>query len=901
MTTEAERLARAKEGSESWRAWGPYLSERQWGTVREDTSDTGEAWDSFPHDHARSRAYMRGEDGIAGICDDRQLLCFSVALWNGRDAILKERLFGLNNAEGNHGEDVKEYYYYLDSTPAHSYMRYLYKYPHAAFPYADLVETNKRRGRLEPEYELIDTGIFDDDRYFDVEVEYAKAGPDDLLVRITATNRGPETATLHLLPHLWFRNRWTQRETPKPTLRADGSAPAMIAAEHYRLGAMQLYCDGGPELLFCENETNRARIWGEKNRHPFVKDAINDYVVNGEQVAINPEQVGTKSAARYVFEIASGESKSVRLRLSASEHSDPFAPSFEETFANRVAEADEFYDSVTSPALDTEERRVFRQAMAGMLWSKQYYTFDVSRWLEERGAHPLTNSDRGARNSDWFHMVNADIISMPDKWEYPWYAAWDLAFHCVALARVDLDFAKDQMKLVISERYLHPNGQIPAYEWNFSDVNPPVHAWATLFLYNTEKAATGRGDLDYLSASFQKLVMNFTWWVNRTDPRGANVFAGGFLGLDNIGVFDRSEALPTGGFLEQADGTAWMALYCLNMLEMALELSERDPSYEDMALKFLEHFLWIAAAMNRIGDGNESMWDQEDGFFYDVLRTPDGNAQRLRVRSFVGLLPLCAVTVLEGETIARFPRLVERIQRFVGNHPAVAGAVHPLDRPGVADRRLLSVLSEDNLRRVLARLFDEGEFLAPHGIRSLSRFHAEHPFVFNVGPNEYRVDYQPADSTSETFGGNSNWRGPIWAPINAMVIRTLLQLHAYYGADFKVELPTGSGQMHTLFDVAANIAGRLASIFVPDESGRRPVFGGVEKFQSDPHWRDHLLFYEYFHGDNGSGIGASHQCGWTGLVALLLQLFAEMSGESVVRSGRHAAAKATAPKSSGDR
>ena len=881
MSAERTRLKDADSGAARWRRWGPYLSERQWGTVREDLSEGGAAWEYFPHDHARSRAYMRGEDGLAGICDERQLLCFAIALHNGVDPILKERLYGLTNSEGNHGEDVKELYYYLDSTPTHSYMKYLYKYPQSEFPYADLVATNAARGRDELEYELLDTGVFDGDRYFDVEVVYAKASPEDVLIEITATNRGPDPAPLTILPTLWFRNRWSRgswRSTPRPNLREVGQ---VIVGDHYRLGHRQLRCDRDAPILFCDNETNSERLFGEPNQYPHPKDAINDYVVAGRTDAVNPEQVGTKAAFCIELTIAPGDSETVRLRLQEPS-SDDF-DDFDEIVARRRAEADEFYDQIMSSALDDDERRVFRQSMAGMLWSKQYYTFDVSGWLEERGDHPLRGgTDKpGGRNADWFHMVNADVISMPDKWEYPWYAAWDLAFHCVAMARVDLEFAKNQMALMLSERYLHPNGQIPAYEWAFGDVNPPVHAWATLFLHNVEKTLGGGGDPEFLARSFQKLLLNFTWWVNRTDPRGANVFAGGFLGLDNIGVFDRSAPLPTGGFLEQADGTAWMALYCLNMLEMSLELAVKDPAVEDMAIKFAEHFLWIAVAMNQ-----QEMWDDEDGFFYDVLRI-GGRAERLKVRSFVGLVPFCAITVLEADTIKKFPRIVERVARFLGAYPELIGAVHPLDRPGVGGRHLLSVLDERNLRRVLARLLDPEEFLGDYGIRSLSRYHRDHPFVFSAEGHDYRVDYQPADSTSETFGGNSNWRGPIWAPINALIIRTLIQLHAYWGDDFQIECPTGSGQMRNLFEVAGEIAGRLASIFVRDpQSGRRAVFGGADKLQTDPHFRDHVLFYEYFHGDNGAGIGASHQTGWTGLIALMLQLFAEMSGESVIRGGR---------------
>src|SRR5205809_1891244 len=896
---EQRRLEEANASLLPWKRWGPYLSERQWGTVREDYSDTGEAWEYFPHDHARSRAYRWGEDGIAGISDDKQRLCFAIALWNGADSILKERLFGLSNAEGNHGEDVKEYYYYLDCTPTHSYMRYLYKYPQRAFPYADLVETNRRRSRRELEYELIDTGVFDDDRYFDVFVEYAKATPDDILIRITAANRGAGPAPLHLLPTLWYRNRWTWRSRrPKPTLAAaDGGAPGRsgILASHYRLGQRFLVSAGEAPLLFCENETNTERLFGIPNQHRYVKDGINDHVVHGGADTVNPARTGTKAAAQYRLTVPPGESAVVRLRFTEGAPADPSGEAFDDVFRARAREADEFYDSITPASLGADERRVMRQALAGMLWNKQYYYYDLDRWLAEHDAHPGAVAPRPrVRNREWFHVVNDDIISMPDKWEYPWYAAWDLGFHAVALGVVDLEFAKQQVALMLSESYLHPNGQIPAYEWNFNDVNPPVHAWATLFLYNIEKAVRGHGDVEFLSHAFQKLLMNFTWWVNRKDPSGSNVFEGGFLGLDNIGVFDRSAPLPTGGFLEQADGTAWMALFCQNMLEIALELAAGAPAYEHMALKFVEHFLWIAAAMNRVGGRHDRLWDEADGFFYDQLRLPDGRAVRLKVRSLVGLLPLCAATVIEADLIARFPSVVERVERFLAHHPELVQAVAPLDRPGVAGRRMLALLDEAKLRRVLARMLDEEEFLSPFGIRSLSRYHRDQPYVRTVEGQEYRVDYEPAEYSYVTFGGNSNWRGPIWAPINALLIRALLQLYAYYGAGFTVDCPTGSGRAMNLFEVSAEIARRLASLFVRDERGRRPVFGGAEKLQTDPHFRAPLLLYEYFHGDNGAGIGASHQTGWTGLVARLLQLYADASGEQILEAGRQAPAKIAA-------
>jgi len=899
MPTNAEqqRLRESAAGV-PWKRWGPYLSERQWGTVREDYSEFGNAWEHFPHDHARSRAYRWGEDGIAGICDDKQRLCFALALWNEADPILKERLFGLTNEEGNHGEDVKEYYFYLDSTPAHSYMRYLYKYPQRAFPYEDLVRTNRERSRRELEYELIDTGIFDDDRYFDVEVEYAKASPEDVLIRITAHNRGPDAAPLHLLPTLWYRNRWTWRSRrPRPSLRAEG--PNLIVAEHHGLGTLHLLCEGHPELLFTENETNTERLSGVPNEHPFVKDGIERALLHGELDAVNPARTGTKSAADYRLIVPAGGSATVRLRLRPpggdGDGPPPFGKEFDRTFADRRREADEFYDSITPASLSDDQRNVMRQALAGMLWSKQYYYFDLDRWLQEHDAHPWAASPkRHVRNREWFHMVNDDIISMPDTWEYPWYAAWDLGFHAVALAMVDLDFAKEQLELMLRDLYLHPNGQIPAYEWNFSDVNPPVHAWATLFIYTIEKQLKGQGDVAFLSHAFQKLLMNFTWWVNRKDPGGSNVFEGGFLGLDNIGVFDRSAPLPTGGHLEQADGTAWMALYCQNMLEIALELADRDPAFEDMALKFVEHFLWIAAAMNRIGAHQDKLWDEEDGFFYDLIRLPDGTAVPLKIRSLVGLLPLCAATVVEGAVVERFPEVVERIYRFLNHHPELADAVAPLDREGVGGRRLLALLDEEKLRRVLSRMLDEDEFLSPFGIRSLSRHHLEHPYVLEWEGREFRVEYEPAESAYGTFGGNSNWRGPVWAPINTLLVRALLQLYAFYGDSFTVECPTGSGRQMNLFEVSAEIGRRVASTFLRGPDGRRPLYGGTEKFQSDPHWRDLVLFYEYFHGDNGAGIGASHQTGWSGLVAKQLQMYADLTAGRVLAAGRAATAVSAA-------
>jgi hypothetical protein len=903
MNAEQTRLQEAREKNVPWRKWGPYLSERQWGTVREDYSEDGNAWDYFSHDQARSRAYRWGEDGLAGVSDDKQHLCLALALWNGKDPILKERLFGLTNGEGNHGEDVKEYYFYLDSTPTHSYMKYLYKYPQAAFPYSDLVETSKKRSRNEFEYELIDTGAFAGDRYFDVFVEYAKASPEDLLVRVTVHNRGPEAAELHVLPTLWFRNEWSWDAGPeRPALRQVAATPAraVVRATHAAVGERYLYCEGEVPLLFTENETNTQRIFGVPNRTPHVKDVIDSFVVHGREDAVNPEQTGTKVAAHYRLTVPPGESRAVQLRLTdvapeAIPHSNgpgsaPFGPQFEQVFAARKQEADDFYAEVIPPAVGPDGANVMRQALAGMLWSKQFYHYDVDKWLEERGSDPFQPARKQApRNDHWHHMYNGDIISMPDKWEYPWYAAWDLAFHVLALTLVDPDFGKGQLKLMLRERYMHPNGQIPAYEWNFGDVNPPVHAWATVFAYRLEKAKAGEGDREFLKSSFQKLLLNFTWWVNRKDRTGRNVFEGGFLGLDNIGVFDRSSPLPTGGYLEQADGTAWMALFCQNMLEIAGELALTDSDYGDMCLKFVEHFMWIASSMTHLG-GEVGMWDEEDGFFYDVLRLPDGRAQRLKVRSMVGLLPLCAATVFDGQVLAKYPELRERAKWFLTTRPELREAIHDPVKTGVAGRRLASILDEAKLRRVLEKMLDEDEFLSEYGIRSLSRFHEKHPYVTHVGGQEYRVDYLPAESDTGMFGGNSNWRGPIWMPVNALIVRALLQYYAYYGDAFTVECPTGSGRRMNLYQVAEEIGRRLANIFVKGQDARRPVYGGAEKFQSDPHWRDLVLFYEYFHGDNGAGLGASHQTGWTGVVARIMHLFATTTAEQVSELSKAAAA-----------
>lgn len=901
MNAEQTRLEQARNQQVPWKKWGPYLSERQWGTVREDYSEGGDAWNFFTHDHARSRAYRWGEDGLAGISDDKQHLCFALALWNGNDPILKERLFGLTNSEGNHGEDVKEYYFYLDSTPTHSYMKYLYKYPQAAFPYADLLETNRRRDRNEMEYELLDTGVFNDDRYFDVFVEYAKGAAEDILVKITAVNRGPEAAELHLLPTLWFRNDWSawiaesNRAAAKPHLRqieAPAGASA-VAVTHPLLGEFILACDGEVPLLFTENLTNHERLFpGEKNEGPYVKDGINDSVVLGKPNTVNPAQQGTKVAAQFRVTIGPCQSQVIRLRLSNTSmprRSNPFGPRFDEVFAGRLSEADEFYKSVTPPGLSEDAANVMRQALAGMLWSKQFFFFDGDNWLDEHHSNPLHSGYRHSRNSEWFHMLNEDVISMPDKWEYPWYAAWDLAFHTLPLSIVDPDFAKQQMELMLRPAYLHPNGQMPAYEWNFSDVNPPVHAFATLFLHRSEQALRGTTDVNFLKSTFNKLLLNFTWWVNRKDRFGKNVFEGGFLGLDNIGVFDRSAPLPTGGHLEQADGTAWMALFSQNMLELAIELAAEDPTYQEMAFKFIEHFYFIAAAMNR--PGADGMWDDEDGFYYDLLQLPDGSATRLKVRSMVGLLPLCATTVIEERQRDLVPLALAGMRKRLRRVPELVASMHPMgpEHFGVAGRGMVALLNPQRLRRILSKMLDPNEFLGPCGIRSLSKFHEQHPYVFHVNGQEHRVDYLPAESNSGMFGGNSNWRGPVWMPVNIMILRALLNFYLYYGDNFKIECPTGSGNLMNLFEVSKEIADRLSRIFLCDDHGRRPVYGGTEMFQTDPHWRDYILFYEYFHGDSGAGLGASHQTGWTGLVAKTIQLFGVLDTKRALEGGKHTA------------
>ncbi|MCA2216489.1 MGH1-like glycoside hydrolase domain-containing protein [Jidongwangia harbinensis] len=888
---EQQRIHDADTGGVAWRRWGPYLSDRQWGTVREDASADGDAWNFFTHDQARSRAYRWGEDGIAGFSDDRQRLCLAVALWNGADPILKERFFGLTNAEGNHGEDAKEYWFHLDGTPTHSYLRMVYKYPQRAFPYTDLVATNAARGRTEFEYELLDTGVFADGRYFDVEIEYAKAAPEDVLLRITVHNRGPEPADLRLLPTLWFRNTWSWGDPPaeRPVLREVDGTPGTSVAEavHPDLGRRWLVCLDAPGLRFTGNDTNTERLFGTPNASPYVKDGIDRYVVHGDETAVNPDRAGTKAAADYPLRVPAGGSATVRVRLTdepvTAGGDRAAAEAFDAVVARRRAEADEFYEQRIPAALHGPVRQVVRQALAGMLWSKQYFGYDVEQWLIEHGLDPL--DARGNRNGDWFHMECHDVISMPDTWEYPWFAAWDLAFQAVTLAMVDTTFAKGQLDLLLSRRYLHPNGQIPAYEWNFSDVNPPVHAWAAHLVYELEKARTGRGDRAWLESVFHKLARNFTWWVNRKDADGNNVFQGGFLGLDNIGVFDRSAPLPTGGHLDQADGTAWMALYCQNMMQIAVELGADDPVYLEQAETFFEHFAWIAVAVNRSVGKAESMWDEEDGFFYDLLRLPGGGATRMRVRSMVGLLPLAAATVLPPEAVSRHPELLAGARAFIARHSSVASMVSRIRMSGDDGHHVLALFDESRLRRILARMLDEEEFLSPYGIRSLSRVHAARPFGLEVDGRRYEVPYQPAESDSGMFGGNSNWRGPVWFPVNALLIRALLNLHVAYGDDFTVECPTGSGTRMSLFEVARELSDRLTRLFLPDPGGHRPCHGGQDIFAEDEHWRDLITFSEYFHGDNGAGLGASHQTGWTGLVAVFPSLFAVLNGPDLRANG----------------
>jgi len=907
LTIEDHRLEEARLRKRHWKRWGPYLAERQWGTVREDYSKDGSAWESFPFEHTHARAYRWGEDGIGGLSDRHQMICFALTLWNGRDPILKERLFGLTGNQGNHGEDVKEYYFYLDSTPTHSSMRMLYKYPQTEFPYAQLLEENRQRGRSAPEFELLDTGVFEGNRYFDVFVEYAKCDVEDILIKITAINRGPELAVLHLLPTLWFRNTWSWgNDLRRPVVRKAPDTPGAVCAElqHWEYGKRWLLCAGQPELLFTENETNYAKIFNYRSRTLYVKDAFHEWLIHENKAAVNPERAGTKMAAHYPLQLGPGDAATLKLRLTdldplgcmdadspmvgtitSPAHQEraegvpgtnDFAQGFDALFVQRQKEADEFYSSRLGKELSRDAHQVMRQAYSGMLWSKQFYHYDVHTWLAGDPAGPAPPEERWeGRNKDWTHLYNDDVISMPDKWEYPWYAAWDLAFHTIPLALVDPDYAKEQLILLLREWYMHPNGQLPAYEWAFGDVNPPVHAWAAWRVYKIERRVRGVADRAFLERIFHKLLLNFTWWVNRKDPDGRNIFQGGFLGLDNIGVFDRSAPLPTGGHLEQSDGTSWMGMYCLNMMAIALELAKDDQAYEDVASKFFEHFVHIAHAMNDIGTDGRSLWDPVDGFYYDLLHLPNGEEHFLKIRSMVGLIPLLAVETLEPEIVDRLPGFKRRMQWFIDHHPDVPEHIEMTQRSARGVRRLLSLVNRKQLKRVLSRMLDETEFLSPYGVRALSRYHLEHPYEVQVNDHISRVDYEPGESSTGIFGGNSNWRGPVWFPMNYLLIESLQKYHHYYGEDFKVECPTHSRRETDLWQVAAEISRRLTRIFLPGKDGRRPFAGAADLFNKDPHWRDLVLFYEYFHGDHGAGIGASHQTGWTGLVAKLL----EQSGE----------------------
>jgi hypothetical protein len=897
---EQTRLQADREGQAAWKKWGPYLSERQWGTVREDYSSNGDAWNYFTHDHALFRAYRWGEDGLAGISDNRQLLCFALALWNEHDPILKERLFGLTNGEGNHGEDVKEYYFYLDNTPTHSYMKYLYKYPQAAYPYQPLIDASRVRDRHAPEYELLDTGIFDDDRYFDVFVEYAKVEPEDILIQITINNRSPEPAGIHVLPTLWFRNTWSWgRKEEKPELRmlATGADERVVSARHRVVGERFLYCEGTVDLLFTENETNTQRVFNQPNKQPYCKDGIIQAVVHGKRNAINPELHGTKASAHYRLVVPAKGSQTIRLRLTDQPPDKlraPFGDAFEASLKTRQTEADSFYAAITPEALTPDEANVMRQALSGMLWSKQFFYYDVAEWLREHGDRPEEGVRAQVRNNDWFHMYNADVISMPDKWEYPWYAVWDLAFHTIALSMVDVDFAKEQLRLFLGHHYLHPNGQMPAYEWNFGDVNPPVHPWAVWVVYGYDKRLRGRGDTAFLKFCFEKLSLTFTWWVNRKDADDNNVFSGGFLGLDNIGVFDRSSPLPTGGQLEQSDGTGWMAFFSSVMLQIAVELAVEDgPHYEAMALKYFEHFLWIASAMDNLSFTGVKLWDHDDGIYYDVLRFPDGNGVRIKVRSLVGLLPLAATAVLPADLRERLPRFFEQAQWFLEQHPYTAATITVPLEVGAGGSRILSLINPDKLRRILHYMLNENEFLSPYGIRSLSRYHADHPYVFNAGGQEFRVGYVPGDSDSGMFGGNSNWRGPIWMPVQLMLIHALVNQYAHLGNNFMVECPVGSGRQLNLLEVSQEIARRTSRLFIRNKEGRRPAHGNHSRW-NDEHWRDHLLFYEYFHAETGAGVGASHQTGWTGVIAFLIQGFTAVEAEKVLEKGMDAVTEVSA-------
>jgi len=880
MTTEERRLNESIRHKKHWKRWGPYLSERQWGTVREDYSADGSAWEYFSHDHARSRAYRWGEDGLGGISDRHQYLCFALALWNRQDPILKERLFGLTNREGNHGEDVKEYYFYLDSTPTHSYMKFLYKYPQRAFPYQQLIEENQRRNRLSHEFELLDTGVFQENRYFDVFIEYAKHSPEEILIKITAVNRGPDLADLVICPTLWFRNTWSwEHTTDKPLVQPERSIEGLTAiqAEHIHYGKRWLQCEGDPELLFTENESNRASIWNTPNHTPYVKDAFHRYLIHKERDAVNPQEQGTKATACYQRRLGPGAEVTLKLRLTDRLQNDQgFGNTFDTIFSKRKAEADEFY-ATRSQKLSPDEQQVQRQAFAGLLWSKQFYHYDVGTWITgDDVSSPPPNGRDKIRNYGWPHLYNADVISMPDKWEYPWYATWDLAFHCIPLAQIDPDFAKAQLLLFLREWYMHPNGQLPAYEWSFDDVNPPVHAWAAWRVYKIDRRIKGKADRHFLEQVFHKLLLNFTWWVNRKDPEGKNLFQGGFLGLDNIGVFDRSKQLPTGGHFDQSDGTSWMGMYCLNMLAIALELAKKNSAYEGVASKFFEHFVYITDAINGKGDDCLDLWDEQDGFYYDVLHLPNGDHQKMKIRSMVGLISLFAVETLEPEIVDALPEFKKRMQWFLDNRPEFNRHVATTTRPDGSIRRMLSIVGEDRLSRVLHILLDEQEFLSPYGIRSLSKYHQDAPFVLHINGNTYQVDYEPAESTVPDFGGNSNWRGPIWFPVNYLLIESLQKFHHFLGNSYTIECPTGSGQFVPLWETAGELAHRLKKTFLRDGNDRRPVYGGISQFQHDPHWREYIQFHEYFHGDNGAGLGASHQTGWTALVAKLMEQYPDM-------------------------
>jgi hypothetical protein len=893
LKAEEKRLEEAQKKEKDWKKWGCYVSERAWGTVREDYSADGSAWDYFPFEHAVSKAFRWNEDGIAGISDRKQNVCFAVSLWNGKDAILKERLYGVGGNQGNHGEDVKEYYFYLDNTPTHSYMKFLYKYPQGAFPYERLKQENLRRDKSQPEFELIDTGAFDENKYFDVFIEYAKADAEDICIKITAFNRSNESAPLHILPTVWFRNTWSWTENAeKPILQKAGIDAENLSAVQLKAketGVHWLLCEGSSQLLFCENETNYKKIYGGENNSSFTKDGINDFVVEGNHEAINPKQTGTKAAAHYVLMLPPNGKEEIYLRLSGQTAAfeqnfpthDDFISQCEAIFQKRIAESDEFYAEIIPVNLSTDEKNVMRQSLAGMLWSKQFYQYIVKDWLEGDEAFSPPPKERfDGRNRDWKHLYNDDVISMPDKWEYPWYAAWDLAFHCIPLALIDSEFAKRQLILLLREWYMHPNGQIPAYEWAFSDVNPPVHAWAALRVYQIEAKRRGVADRDFLEKIFHKLLLNFTWWVNRKDEEGNNVFEGGFLGLDNIGVFDRNTKLPNGGHLEQSDGTSWMAMYCLNMLAIALELAKEDKVYEDVASKFFEHFVYISDAMNNLGSENTELWNERDGFYYDVLHLANERNIPIRLRSMVGLIPLFAVETLEEAWLENLPEFKKRTDWFLKNRPDLTNDIACLQEQGRENRRLLSVVTKTQLQSILRYMLSENEFLSDYGIRALSRYHKAHPYVLELDGTAHTVEYEPAESRSGMFGGNSNWRGPVWFPVNYLLIESLQKFDFFYGENFKIEFPTGSERMLTLWEVSQELSKRLSNIFLKDEEGVRAVHGSVEEFQTDENWRDYILFYEYFHGDKGSGLGASHQTGWTGLIGKLLQQIGEYKNES---------------------